>query len=107
ILLPNTLSKEHTVYQIRYRGPDGGEKKLSIRGYLYWQKGRILPRELQGVLVRVRNVGVGQYDPTYLGYPHHEGWKFSQMTGELYVDEGLEDALNSDRASFRESDAAF
>ncbi len=97
----------HKVYQIRYEGALSDRRKLSIRGYLYWQRGRILPRELQGVLVRTRNVGVGQYDLTYLGYPHHEGWKFSQMTGELYVDEGLEEALNIDRASFRESDAGY
>jgi hypothetical protein len=55
----------------------------------------------------VRNVAIGQYDATYLGYPHHEGWKFSQMTGELYVDDGLDQAVNIDRASFRESDEGF
>ena len=57
--------------------------------------------------MRVRNVAVGQYDPTYLGYPHHEGWKFSQLTGELYIDEGIDQAVNIDRSSFRESDEAF
>lgn len=82
-------------------------RRLQVQGYLYWQKGRILPRELQGILVRVRNVAIGQYDPTYLGYPHHEGWKFSQLTGELYADDGLDQAVNIDRASFRESDEAF
>src|SRR5207237_651260 len=65
------------------------------------------PRELQGVLVRVRNVAIGSYDPTYLGYPHHEGFKFSQLTGEIYVDEGLDQAVNIDRSSFRESDDAY
>ncbi len=73
----------------------------------YWQKTRILPRELAGLLIRVRNVAVGSYDTTYLGYPKHEGWKFSQMTGELYVEEGLDEALNIDRASFRETDEAY
>jgi hypothetical protein len=109
IFLPQkrSLSIEHKIYQVRHEAPLSGDKRLSLRGYLYWQKARILPRELQGILVRVRNVAVGQYDPTYLGYPHHEGWKFSQMTGELYLDEGLDPAVNIDRASFRESDEAF
>ncbi|MGH9461428.1 MAG: ATP-binding protein [Vicinamibacteria bacterium] len=109
ILLPQrgASSIEHKVYQIRHEGRLSGDRRLALRGYLYWQKGRILPRELQGILVRVRNVAIGQYDPTYLGYPHHEGWKFSQMTGELCVDEGLDPAVNIDRASFRESDEAF
>ena len=109
ILLPKKQASaiDRKVYQIRHETQLSGSKRLSLRGYLYWQKARILPRELQGILVRVRNVAIGQYDPTYLGYPHHEGWKFSQMTGELYVDEGLDPAVNIDRASFRESDQAF
>src|SRR5205823_13264174 len=74
---------------------------------LYWHNRRIRPRELKGVLVRVGNVGVGAVDPTYLGYPKHEGWKFSQLCGELYVDDGLDEAINIDRASFRETDEAY
>jgi hypothetical protein len=82
-------------------------RRLTVRGYLYWQNSRILPRELQGILVRVRNVGIGTFDPTYLDYPRHEGWKFSQLCGELYVDDGLDEAINIDRASFRETDEAY
>ncbi len=109
ILLPKKSAGqiEHKVYPIRFTKTLGDARRISVRGYLYWQKGGILPRELQGILVRVRNVAIGVYDPTYLGYPHHEGWKFSQMTGELYVDEGLEPAVNIDRSSFRESDQEF
>jgi Histidine kinase-, DNA gyrase B-, and HSP90-like ATPase len=98
---------EHHVYPLSLRKTLNPQRQLSVSGYLYWQKGRIYPRELQGVLVRVRNVAIGQFDPTYLGYPHHEGWKFSQMMGELYVEEGLDEAVNIDRASFRESDEAY
>jgi hypothetical protein len=109
IHLPAESSRliEQKVYPVTFERLLSENRKLSVTGYLYWQKGRILPRELQGILVRVRNVAVGQYDPTYLGYPHHEGWKFSQMTGELYVDDGLDQAVNIDRSSFRESDDGF
>jgi hypothetical protein len=109
ILLPQKSrgAIEHKVFPFNFRKSLRNSRKISVTGYLYWQKGRILPRELQGILVRVRNVAIGVYDPTYLGYPHHEGFKFSQITGELYVDKGLEPAINIDRSSFRESDEGF
>jgi hypothetical protein len=108
ILLPHRSAVTHKVYpHLDLIRNLGDSRLLQIRGYLYWQNTRILPRELQGILVRVRNVGIGAFDPTYLGYPRHEGWKFSQLCGELYVDEGLEEAINIDRASFRETDEAF
>lgn len=109
IRLPRPADRKlrHKVYRVAHAAKLSDGRRLSLSGYLYWQQGRIRPRELQGVLVRVRNVAVGAYDATYLGYPHHEGWKFSQMSGELYVDDGLDPAINIDRASFRESDEAY
>ena len=104
---PSAGSIEHRTYPVAHEARLPSGRVLRVTGYLYWQKGRVLPRELQGVLVRVRNVAIGTYDATYMGYPHHEGWKFSQMSGELYVDDGLDQAVNIDRASFRESDEGF
>jgi hypothetical protein len=106
VLLP--VSKiDHKVYRFKVDKKLEDGRRLSAHGYIYWQRGRIIPRELQGIVVRVRNVAIGNYDPTYLGYPHHEGFKFSQMTGELWVEDGLDPAVNIDRSSFRESDEAF
>ena len=108
VLLPRSRSTMHKLFPIpmhEERLLDG--RLLRVSGYVYWQNTRILPKELAGLLIRVRNVAVGGYDTTYLGYPKHEGWKFSQMTGELYVEEGLDEALNIDRASFRETDEAY
>lgn len=108
ILLPPSKDVAFKVYpHLDFNETLSDGRKLRIRGYIYWQNRRILPREAQGILVRVRNVGIGAFDPTYLGYPRHEGWKFSQMTGEIYVDEGLDEAINIDRASFRETDEAY
>jgi hypothetical protein len=108
ILLPYRSSIAHKTYpHLDLQKNLSDSRTLQVRGYLYWQNTRILPRELQGILVRVRNVGIGAFDPTYLGYPKHEGWKFSQMCGELYVDDGLDEAINIDRASFRETDEAY
>ena len=108
VLLPRPADTIHKLFPIPMCEEKlTGGRILRVSGYVYWQKTRILPRELAGLLIRVRNVAVGGHDTTYLGYPKHEGWKFSQMTGELYVDEGLDEALNIDRASFRETDEAY
>ena len=82
------------------------EKELKIKGYIYFQRPRVWPPELQGLLIRVRNVAVGQHDSTFLTYRRHEGFKFSQITGEVYID-GLDKELNIDRSSFRETEPAF
>src|SRR5207245_869148 len=65
------------------------------------------PEELKGVQLRIRNVGIGKYDKSWLGYPFEEGLKFGQVTGEVYVEDGLEPALNIDRDSFRETDVHY
>ncbi len=82
------------------------EKTMRVRGYMYFQRPKVWPPELQGLIIRVRHVGVGQHDSTFLTYRRHEAFKFSQITGEILVDD-LDDALNIDRSSFRESDPPF
>jgi hypothetical protein len=76
-----------------------------VSGYLLYKR-RIRPKFLQGVLVRESGVAVGMYDTTYLQYPFNEGQKFNQLSGELFAT-GLSGALNIDRNSFNESDAAY
>jgi len=76
-------------------------KTLRFHGYVAIQEGKqILPDELRGVLVRIKNVGIGYYDPSMLDYRFNEGPRAKWLTSEIYVDEGLEDALNIDRDSF-------
>jgi hypothetical protein len=73
-------------------------------GYLYSQGGKsIYPAELRGVLVRIKNVAIGQYDRNFLDYPINEGPRIGWVSGELSIDDGLEDALNIDRDSFNET----
>lgn len=75
---------------------------LAFRGYLYSQHGSIYPREDNGVLIRIKNTKVGEVDNSFLGYPFSTNQVFrSWVFGEIYVDEGLEDAMNIDRYSFR------
>jgi hypothetical protein len=108
---PNKVAEKYgspdpIVIPIEYDRKIAG-RRLALSGYVYLQQPRIQPEELKGVHIRIRNVGIGNYDKSWLGYPFNEGQKFGQITGEIYVDEGLEAALNIDRDSFRETDVHY
>ena len=76
-------------------------RKLEFEGYIAVQEGRQLqPDELRGTMIRIKNVGVGYYDASFMDYPYNEGPRAKWVTGEVYVHSGLEDALNVDRDSF-------
>jgi len=81
--------------------------ELSFTGYIFNQRRRIEPAELQGILIRIKGVAVGTYDRTFLHYPKAEGPMFSQLSGEILVENGLEEALNIDRNSFNETHRHF
>lgn len=80
---------------------------LAFTGYIFHQREKILPPELQGILIRIKDVAVGGYDRTFLHYPKAEGPMFNQLTGEIFVESGLEEALNIDRNSFNEAHPHF
>jgi hypothetical protein len=76
-------------------------KDLRFHGYIVVQEGaQLKPDELRGILIRIKNVAIGYYDPSMLDYRYNEGPRSRWVTGEIFVDEGLEDALNIDRDSF-------
>jgi hypothetical protein len=79
------------------------DSKLKFTGYMFNQRKRIQPAELQGVLIRIKGVGIGAYDRTFLHYPKSEGPMFSQLSGEIFIEQGIEEALNIDRNSFNET----
>ena len=75
--------------------------KLKVRGYIYGSKGLALhPDDIRGVLIRLRHVGIGEYDKSFLGYRYSEGPRFAWLTGELFVEDGLEDGLTVGRDGF-------
>jgi len=84
-----------------------GGSRLRFTGYLFHQRTRIQPAELQGILIRIKGVGVGSYDRTFLHYPKSEGPMFSQLSGEIFVEQALEEALNIDRNSFNETHSHY
>ena len=74
---------------------------LRISGYIHASGGTVLhPHEMRGLLIRLKHIGIGGYDKSFLGYRYAEGPRFGWLTGELFVDKGLEDALTVGRDGF-------
>ena len=75
--------------------------KVRVKGYIHGSAGSALhPTDLRGVLIRLKHVGVGEYDKSFLGYRVTEGPRFAWLTGEVFVEHGLEDALTIGRDGF-------
>ncbi len=80
---------------------------LKFKCYIYHQRTRINPPEYRGILIRIRNIGIDYFDKSLLNYPKNIGPRIAGVSGEIYVESGLEESLNIDRNSFRESDPHF
>jgi hypothetical protein len=91
----------YTVEKIERQQVNVYGRRLDFEGYIAVQEGKQLkPDELRGIMIRIKNVGVGYYDPSLLDYPWNQGPRAKWVTGEVFVHAGLEDALNVDRDSF-------
>ncbi len=80
---------------------------LRFSGYIFLQTSRLFPKEYQGILIRLRNVAIGQYDVNVMIYPMAEGPRFSMLSSEVFVHEGLDDALKVDRDGFNTLDPQY
>jgi hypothetical protein len=105
MVFPNSSSiaksKEYAIHPIR-ESIKTSEGTLSFKGYIYSQHRIIDPKECMGILIRIKNVAVGGYDRTFLGYPSGSYQLFRNwISSEIYVEEGLEGAMNVNRSSFK------
>lgn len=99
----NSTSSPCFLRRFTYKG-----KNVSAKGYFYVQHGTIKPEELQGVLIRIRQAAVGNYDSTFLSFPVSEGSLIQRwISAELWVDDNLEDAMNIDRKTLRVAHPAY
>lgn len=100
----NPIDKEKTlISHFKFEG-----KHVSANGYFYAQHGSIRPQELQGMLIRIRNAAVGEYDSSFLGFTSSIGSLFqSWISGEINADDRLEEAMNIDRRTLRVSHPAY
>jgi len=78
--------------------------KVTYKGYLCVQAYQIFPEELRGILIRLRGVAVGWHRTLHLGAS--ASTMLTSMSGEVWVD-GLDEALQFDRESFREDHPLF
>ncbi len=72
---------------------------LSFEAYLFWAP-KIIPKQHQGVILRVGNASGELFDRTFMGYQVSEQTRTRQITAEIFVREGLDAAINIDRESF-------
>ncbi len=72
---------------------------LAFEAYLFWAP-KIVPKQHQGVILRVGNASGALFDNEFMGYETSEIARKSQVTAEIFVSEGLDDAINLDRESF-------
>ena len=75
----------------------GGD--LSFEAYFMWAP-KIVPRENNGLLIRVSDASGTLFDETFAKYQIAELTRLKQITAEIYVIQGLDAALNIDRESF-------
>ncbi|MBL7815452.1 MAG: ATP-binding protein [Saprospiraceae bacterium] len=84
-------------------------RRLRFTGYIFAQVPlAIIPWELNGIQIRLKEVGIGKYDPSFLKY-HEEiaTIRSKWISGEIFVDEGLEAALTINRDSFNEHEEHY
>lgn len=95
------------LYEMKYFNQNVAGRPLGFSGYIFQQVGRLYPKDIQGSLVRIRNVAIGTYDPGLMFYPLAEGPRYSMVSTEFLIEKGFEDALNIDRDSFNQLDAHY
>lgn len=101
----NRLMKRGLGYDVKcFRSPSGST--VRYEGYVVVQAQQLFPKELRGLIVRLRGVSIGSYKTMHL-----TGGAISTMlpalSGEIWVDFGLDEALQFDRESFREDHPQF
>jgi hypothetical protein len=94
--------EQFNLYELKYSNQNVAGMPLEFRGYLFQQTGRLYPRDIQGVLIRIGNVAIGKYDNGMMTYPFAEGPRYAMVSSELFILRGFDDALNIDRDSFNE-----
>lgn len=97
--------KNPLIFVGRY-SPDLSKIPVSVRGgelefeaYLFWNS-KVVPKENNGVLVRINGASGALFDDTFMKYQVSEQTRLRQTTAEIFVTKGLDAALNIDRESF-------
>ena len=82
------------------------EVDIEISMYAYRQAKRIVPHELRGILFRVYDVAVGDYDYEKLR-PYNTSALQFQTSYEIFMNKGFQSAVNVDRESLYEASYSY
>lgn len=81
---------------------------VSAKGYFFATHGTLYPKDTQGILIRIRGSAVGTYRNNFLGFSQSEKTLFQRWTTcEIYASDELENAMNIDRVTFRETHPVY
>lgn len=77
-------------------------------GYIYSQSKQIFPVSLRGVLIRISHIGIQGYSRSFFGYTGSSlGGAAEMISGEIFVEDGLEEALTMDKDDFKVNHPAY
>jgi hypothetical protein len=99
-LMKRGLGYDATCFRSHGRAP------VKFEGYVMVQAQQLFPLELRGLLVRMRGVGIGGHR-TFNLTGTSIATMLPSLSGEIWVETGLDDALQFDRESFREDHPNF
>lgn len=91
------VGRDDQKFEGKPRDLSGGP--LRFEAYLFWAP-KIIPKQHQGVVLRVGNASGALFDRTFLNYQISEQTRLRQITAEIFVHEGLDGAINLDRETF-------
>jgi len=97
------LERKGLGYDVAYF-QSAADSRVTYKGYLCVQAHQVFPTELRGILIRLRGVAIGWHRTLHLGAS--VATMLTSMSGEVWV-EGLDEALQFDRESFREDHPLF
>ena len=83
-----------------------GGPTIAFQAYFYWAP-KIVPKEHNGVLLRINDASGTLFDDAFMRYEVQEKVRLRQITAEIFVEHGLDSALNIDRESFNFSHPHF
>ena len=101
-------SDNYTVIYLNESIPNPRGGSIKYKGYVYSQDGGINVDDFRGLVIRVKNTGVGERSQNFLDYPGlSDSLYFKWTFGEIYITEGLSESMNIDRATFKTFDSEY
>lgn len=83
------------------------DEPVQYWGYIYDQTKQIFPSDLRGILIRINHVGIKGYSKSLFEFTKNIGPTLFSVSGEIFIEYGLEEALTMDKDDFKEEHPNF